>query len=287
MVKHSKDIIILGYSGTANECPFDAETWGVNQAGKYHPGKKVNYCFAFDKLPSEYITEMKAIAPIISWQDYGDIRYPIKRIIREFRINYFVNTVCYMLAYAIFNEAERIGIYGGDTFLGATWQRESKGIEFWLGIAHGRGIELRLPPKSELLRSMQGRIYGRDGREILLTLSERLQLIKILPEYAPYDDELYASTLRWIFNPKKDEQDRYNIHFGYDSSGQYTVISGEQFRIDVPMAEEVWQYLRKCMVEYERVYGLSENMLGLYEMLTASEWREGEYKEDRNVHPGI
>ncbi len=277
MIKHSKDIIILGYSGTANECPFDTEVWGINQAGRAFPTKKINYCFAFDKLPSKYIDEMKAIAPVISWQPYANIEYPLKEIIRMFKRDYFVNTMCYQIAYAIYIGTKRLSLYGCDTLLGGMWQRESKGVEYWLGRADERGIELVLPPKSGILRSMQGRIYNKDKREVLLTLKERVALLNILPDNAPYNDAVHTATLKWIFNPKKDEEARYGIHFGYDLIGQYTAVCKEEFRIDIPMSEDVWNYLRKCLLDYEKEFGLTDNILGLYEMLTTSEWHEGEY----------
>lgn len=278
-IPHNKNIIILGYSGTANECPFDAEVWAINLAGKVFPDKKISYCFAFDKLPPEYVEEMKAIAPIISWQNYADIDYPLKQIVNAFHTQYFVNTACYMIAYAIFVETSRLSLYGCDTFLGATWQRESKGVEYWLSKAEDRGIELILPQKSGLLRPMQGRPYGKKGKEILLTLNERLILLNILPSSAPYNDMLCASTLRWILCPKADEQQRYNIYFGYDIAGKYNAVCGEEFRIDVPMAEDVWNYLRKCFLDYERDYGLTGSMLSIYETIMTTEWREGEYEK--------
>jgi hypothetical protein len=280
MLIHNKYINILGYSGTANECPHDTEIWGINIAGKME-NRKVDYCFAFDKLPPEYINEMKALAPIISWQSYADFKYPLADIKREFRINYFVNTICYMVAYAIYVKTEKLGLYGCDTFLGATWQRESKGVEFWLGIAHDRGMNLILPPKSGLLRSMQGRIY-RGKREVLLTLAERVILLNILDaktDIGFYDTEIHLKTLKWILMPKADEQKRYKIYFGYDASGKYQTICGEKFRIDIPMSEDVWNYLRKCMADYEQQFGFEDNMLGLYEMLMTSEWRAGEYSK--------
>ncbi len=276
-MKHNKDIIILGYAGTADECPFNTEVWSINQAGGQFPHQKIDYCFAFDKLPPEYIEEMKAIAPVISWQKYADIQYPLKEILKEFRINYFVNTVCYQAAYAIYIGTKRLSLYGCDTMLGGVWQRESKGLEFWLGIAHDRNIELVLPPKSGLLRSMQGRIYGKDGREVLLMLKERVALLNILPDNAPYNDVIHAATLKWIFNPKEDEKSRYGIHSGYGLDGKYTAVCQEEFRIDIPMSEDIWNYLRKCILDYEKEFGLTDNLLGLYEMLTTSEWHEGEY----------
>ncbi len=277
MIKHNKNIDILGYSGTANQCPFNTEVWGIDIAGSFFPERKTDYCFAFDELPPEYVKEMRALAPIISFQPYADVKYPLEAIIKKFRTQYFVNSLCYMIAYAIYVEIKRLGLYGCDTILGGVWQRESKGIEFWLGIANARGVELILPPKSGLLRSMQGRLYGKGGREVLLTLKERLALLTILPKSAPYWDKLYASTLEWILRPKEDERKRYHIYSGYDINGRYTYVCQEEFRVDIPMAEDVWNYLKSCVLKYEKEFGLTEDLLGPYEILTTAEWREGEY----------
>ena len=170
-------VTILGYDiNSRSLCPFDSEIWGINIVGSLMPGEKIDYCFAFDELPKRYIAKMRAIAPICSWQSYADVLYPLDEIISYFQSEYFCNTPCYMLALAIYLGIKEIKLYGVDAVFGATYEREQRGIEFWLGIAHEKGIKLTIPPHSQLLKPTQGRIYGVDKKEIFLNLQERLTL---------------------------------------------------------------------------------------------------------------
>jgi len=69
---------------------------------------------------------------------------------------YFTNTISYMIALAIMEGAEEIGIYGVDMMMGGGegseygWQRPS--CEFFLGVATGRGIKVYIPDESDLLK---------------------------------------------------------------------------------------------------------------------------------------
>ena len=69
---------------------------------------------------------------------------------------YFTNTISYMIALAIMEGAEEIGIYGVDMMMGGGegseygWQRPS--CEFFLGVAKGMGITVYIPDESDLLK---------------------------------------------------------------------------------------------------------------------------------------
>lgn len=275
-----KTVTILGYGNTKRLCPFDSEIWGINVVGRYFPDRKIDYCFAFDELPPEYIAEMKRYAPIISWQQYADKKYPLKEIKREFKSNYFCNTVCYMVPYAIYTGIKEIKLYGIDTEFGAVYEREQRGIEFWLGIAHAKGIKLTIPATSQLLRTTQGRIYGSNKKEILLNLRERLIIMEILLDLQDegYSKALFRATLKWIMRPKKDEEERYGISIIRDEKGKYKIETGAPFEIDIPMSKTCFNYLRGSIMNYVKRKGFDDDILPIYEKFVSAEWQEGEYK---------
>lgn len=72
-------------------------------------------------------------------------------------LRYFTNTISYMIALAIMEDAEEIGLYGIDMMMGGGdgseygWQRPS--CEFFIGVAQGRGIKVHIPAESDLLKS--------------------------------------------------------------------------------------------------------------------------------------
>jgi len=105
--------------------------------------------------------------------------YPLKQIMRKFETNYFSDTICYMIAYAVHMWTEkkrgkfqlkeggrhRLELYGVDmaTFdVGGAgeYQLEKGGVEFWIGLARGIGIEVWIAEGSQLLRTITGHPYG-------------------------------------------------------------------------------------------------------------------------------
>jgi hypothetical protein len=105
--------------------------------------------------------------------------YPSKRISKKFDTDYFSNTISYMLAYAI-DEATvvdketkklklkyplKLRLFGVDMRQydpagGGEYQLEKGGVEFWLGIAKGLGVEYTISEGSTLLKTVTGKPYG-------------------------------------------------------------------------------------------------------------------------------
>ena len=87
----------MGYNPPEVEKEVPCETCkGKGRINQYE-GKKVQKLFAFDILPKEYTDEMKKFAPVMSWQEYADEKYPLETILKEFNTRYFTNTISYMI----------------------------------------------------------------------------------------------------------------------------------------------------------------------------------------------
>jgi hypothetical protein len=89
------------------------------------------------------------------------VDYPLKAVVADLGRAYFECTVAYMIALAIHEKAERIGLWGCH-FTGRTefqWQRPS--VTWLIGLAEGRGIPVEVCPGTPLMVSCytQGR-YG-------------------------------------------------------------------------------------------------------------------------------
>lgn len=107
--------------------------------------------------------------PLICPYKYEEIPlsepFPLEECRKVFGLPYFSNTIGYMIAYALLKGAEEISIYGVNQASSGEYTMEKAGVEYWLGIAVGRGVKITINgDKSELLTNKQrwgaGMLYG-------------------------------------------------------------------------------------------------------------------------------
>lgn len=176
----SKDMLvskvaIVGFSASWKRAPFDEsdwEIWGLNEGYKFMPRwdrwfelhqRQVNLN---DEGPA-HIWKLAALTcPIYMQRHFPDIptsvAFPLEEILKTFPRKYFTSSFSYMMAWAILEKFEEIGIYGVDTAdeeLGS--QRPS--LEYFIGIAEGKGIKVTIPGESSLCRAPF--LYGYQERE--------------------------------------------------------------------------------------------------------------------------
>jgi len=97
------------------------------------------------------------------------IEYPLQEIIDFFELeeentDWFNNTVAYAVAYAIYKGYDEIHLHGID-YMGDTEirLRQKECTTFWLGVAMGRGIRIRVNPASFLLMRVVRKVgFGDD-----------------------------------------------------------------------------------------------------------------------------
>ena len=269
-----KSVTILGKSQSGAACPFDTdEVWGVNNVAEHpeYQGKKFHKLFAFDILPPEYTNGMKKYAPICSWQDYGDIPFPINEMIAEFKTRYFTNTVAYMIAYCAYLRIPKVYIYGVDVSFGAAYAQENRGVEYWIGRAQERGCEIIVPEQSQLLRTISGAMYGdRDHCNVMLYLHERINLLNILPNRGDYSGCLKAQNAWWVLFPKEDEAKANEVKVSRDPNGAMSFQCTREFLSDIHMPPETWQFIRDRLKELEQKGELPFGALSAYEKLILS-----------------
>ncbi len=155
------DLTIVTRGPSWTECPFHTkELWG-DLTCLVHPGmedKPYTKLFAFDGLvkvkggitmDNDILIQSLEIAkerniPVVSNQPYATEPFPVVDVVREFRSSYFMNTVSYMLAYALFLKYDKMSVSAIDA--GPQWEYQSgkSHVCFWLGVATGRGVDLRV-----------------------------------------------------------------------------------------------------------------------------------------------
>lgn len=292
-----KHISILGKGNSGIICPFDAdEIWGVNNVASQtvpcpectektitgtcpacngngtqlmYP-KQFHKLFAFDEsLEKWYTDDMKKRGPIVSWQPYKDIDYPLDEILAEFKTRYFTNSISYMIAYAIYMKVKKISVYGVDVAFGAPYAQENRGVEYWMGRAEERGIEVFCPEKSHLLRTVYGKLYGEIGKcNMLLYVHERLNLINIMPKAGTYSDSIKAQNAWWVLMPKEDEAKAHGLQVQRQPNGDLTFAATQgEYATDIQMPMEVWEYIRKLMIKLEKEGQLNFGVISAYEKI--------------------
>jgi len=168
----AKTVAIVGTSQAscemANMEPPEVEIWSLQTAESFltrydrwfqiHSQKGIDL-----SVPTEenefyrtcgvpvYVTQIDHCLPT-------GVMYPFAEIGYRFR-DYWTNTIAYMLALAIHEGFEEIHMWGVDMAAGSEYAQERPCVEFWLGLAAGRGITITVPDSSPLLKGSNG-TYG-------------------------------------------------------------------------------------------------------------------------------
>lgn len=184
--------LVRGLGGRTAYCD---EVWAINAMGR------VIDCDLIIHMDDVAVQERRAaarpagnIAAMVAWlkthpgpiltsvvrEGYpGLVAFPLEAVLnRGLDGNggapYFNSTAAYAVAYAIHIGVQRISLFGLDYTRANAHQAEQGRacVEFWLGIAAARGIEITVPDTSTLLDACAPeaeRLYGYDGVDVLLS----------------------------------------------------------------------------------------------------------------------
>ena len=195
--KGKKSVALVGMSPTnCSLAPYKDKTieiWGLNEAHSFQWFQSWDRMFQMHKskdfkrdLDTHRAHERGNVKGHYDWlrQEHGNpvymqhvyaeipdsVEYPLaevcerffKRVLKgEEKIKYLTSTFAYMLALALFEGFERLEIFGFEMAGGDEYAPQKACAEFWLGMAMGMGVEIYLPPKSQLL---WGPLYGYQGQ---------------------------------------------------------------------------------------------------------------------------
>jgi hypothetical protein len=87
------------------------------------------------------------------------VRYPIERVLQEFRA-YFTNHPAYMIALALQEGVEAIGIFGCQYSADTEHSTQRGSLEYWLGRAEQAGVDVILPVKDNTVLGFPAKLYG-------------------------------------------------------------------------------------------------------------------------------
>lgn len=173
-----KKVAIVGFSpSTVSDAPYADEAWeiwGMNQLYRYLPRLtrwfEIHADYLSDAVPDTDYLHWLRTCPVPIYMCTRDptipslIEYPRAEMVKYFGRDFFTSTVSYMLALALYEGFEEIGLWGIDMVADEEFGYQRDGCSWLLGIAEGRGVTLTLPPESALLKSPWR--YGYEPRPV-------------------------------------------------------------------------------------------------------------------------
>lgn len=122
---------------------------------RYEPGQpwfSPEYCQFLEKYPG----------PVWLAEDRAEIQngivLPLARLIQQYSPYFFTSSLAYMMAMAIEAGFKRIALYGVDMAAATEYKDQRLGCQFFAVVAKSKGIEVGVPPESDLLRPAP--LYG-------------------------------------------------------------------------------------------------------------------------------
>lgn len=103
------------------------------------------------------------------------IRFPRERLMGL--RNYYTCTFAFQIAFALLGGVQEIGLWGVDLPLGSPREAtvERACVEYWLGLAEGRGVTITLPEECTMLSRPY--LYGYDYHEELENIKAELMAL--------------------------------------------------------------------------------------------------------------
>ena len=234
-----KELIILGCGPTHPECRYHTETWGVN--GTYTFAKRLDKLFMTDGpdqvmedvVNAYHIARHYPGCPLILADRFPNITeafekagvkvevFPIKELLAKFPTKFYSNSIAYMIAYALLHTKtvqtesdpmprvvdgyNRIYFYGIDLMTNSCYIQEKGGVEYWMGVALGLGVEIINTRGSATGKTWNGKMYGWWGNTPDEKAKEQLlapwELVKASPGPKPVNEWVKDANGNWSKQP--------------------------------------------------------------------------------------
>lgn len=172
-------VAILGLSpSTHDQVPWDWEVWGLPWDTDY---PRIDRFFEMHDRelleqpeagrPGDYWERLSFLSPIYMQQEHpdipGSVRFPLEILEKEVfsgfprgawddQKDWYNSSPAYMLALAIHEKADEIGLWGVDLLDDSEFSYERPCLEYLIGLAVGRGIKITLPEGPTALGKFRG-----------------------------------------------------------------------------------------------------------------------------------
>ncbi len=171
-----KKVAIVGFTASRSQAPFGQpgwEIWLCNNLWKFAPNDWHRLYDLHDVKTIEEDREHEAFLSgqpqkrldgttvalgdreVYTWDPKPEwptaVAFP-KAKVNEFFGRYFNNSISWMIAHAIAENATELHIYGVDMATGTEYASQRPSCEYFLGMAVGMGIKVHVPNESDLLK---------------------------------------------------------------------------------------------------------------------------------------
>jgi len=162
---------------------FCDQTWSINALGDVFVSDLIVHMddvriqqIRAEALPRSSIARMldwlrTTSVPVVTSRAHPEfpalVEFPLEECLNQFPQGYFNSTAAYAVALALMRGATKMTLFGVDfTYPDAhTAEKGRACVEWWLGVAAARGVELSMPRTSSLMDALEPqakRFYGYD-----------------------------------------------------------------------------------------------------------------------------
>ncbi len=183
-----RKVAIVGTApSSVNDAPYDDNSWEIWSLGaNANHIKRLNRWFelhtvdvlasanCIDAKREKFLNQIGADLYIGHKSDVfpNATIYPKDDIVGKFG-NYFTSSIAWMLALAIYEGVDEIGIWGIDMIGDGEYSHQRSCCEYLLGIAQGNGIKVTIAPQSPLLRAE--RMYAFEYTALAAELQSKIK----------------------------------------------------------------------------------------------------------------
>lgn len=192
--KKRRKVAIVGYaSSSKDKAPFNDPTWeiwGINDLyldiPRYDRWYQIHdevICRSKDRRDPNHWEWLRACKKPVFMQDthpeiLNSQKFPLREIVAKFGWRYFTNSVAYMIAHALYEGVDELGVFGVDMLQASEYAGQLACCEAWLGLAQGMGVVLHVPKESALLKANFW--YGYQDRPAIGGISEDHMLKEVV-----------------------------------------------------------------------------------------------------------
>jgi len=159
-----KDSIIYGVNDACLRTPEVTHTFHMHDLYEYGKAKVTESSTRLLKRHCELHPEMELYS-IKHYKDFPNCKiYPLDEVLEYFNlpIPYFTSGPEYMIAYAIMKEnPDVLALHGLNMSVGKEYIDQKPGVEFWIGLALGKGIKVLLQHEhTSIMKTRDSKLYG-------------------------------------------------------------------------------------------------------------------------------
>ncbi len=166
-----RKVAIVGGARSRDRAPFGDDSWEIWAFSSLRlPAPRVTRWFEMHALGDLESQLTRSTAKRLSYQEYmaflrdlecpvymqerlaeipNSVEYPLEQALHSFG-RCFTSSASYLIALAILEQYDVIGVWGVHLTEKTVYARQRPGVEYLLGVAHQRGIEVYVPPQSPL-----------------------------------------------------------------------------------------------------------------------------------------